>query len=317
MPVKRRVVFGMIGHQRDGGHDKKRHDRFRPTPSVVRHPDWPVDHIVHITTGSSCTSWSRRGSKTPEIVSTGAPAVTDLQHAQYARVVSRLLDVRREHQVVLTNGIGTKNRAFNELIARVDFVCLRDRAPILLMGPTGAGKTALARRIHQLLFAQEKVTGKFVIVNCSTLTGDTAKVRPVQPRAGAFTGADRSARSHVGEADGGVLFLSLGPVNGLPIEGHSMMDDDARGELILTGGRALLARTLDREHAFLDRPARRPSVVGGRRSGSGSTGGGSRLRLGRRAGVLWAGGRHRWRAAERSDSRTNVVDGIDGLARRA
>jgi transcriptional regulatory protein RtcR len=39
---------------------------------------------------------------------------------------------------------------------------MRSRAPVLLIGPTGAGKSFLARRIYQLKHARHQVSGRFV-----------------------------------------------------------------------------------------------------------------------------------------------------------
>ena len=40
---------------------------------------------------------------------------------------------------------------FNRLIDRIEEVAIKTRDPILLMGPTGAGKSQLARRIYAAL----------------------------------------------------------------------------------------------------------------------------------------------------------------------
>ncbi len=287
-PRKRRVVFGMIGPQRDGGVDEGRHQRFRPTPSIVRQPSWPVDHLVmwydsagaslrellaedvrayspgttveqvfldipdhrdilrswnalstfvrdydwkpdeedyfvHITSGSRAFHivmylmteaqlipgqiLQTMENETPDVSPAGTFTLTDLQHEEYARVVSRLLDVRREYQVALKNGIDTRNPAFNAMIAQIQDVTLDDEGCILLMGPTGAGKSALARRIAELLRAEGLVRGKLVVVNCATLLGDTAMSAIFGHAKGAFSGADRDHLGYLGEADGGVLFL--------------------------------------------------------------------------------------------------------------
>ena len=71
------------------------------------------------------------------------------------------------------------------MIDRVEQVAIRSKAPILLMGPTGAGKSQLARRIYELKHARHQVKGHFVEVNCATLRGDqtmSALVRPCERR---------------------------------------------------------------------------------------------------------------------------------------
>ncbi|MEZ5449257.1 MAG: sigma 54-interacting transcriptional regulator [Thiolinea sp.] len=39
----------------------------------------------------------------------------------------------------------TRNAAFNQLISQLEQVAIRSTAPILLTGPTGAGKSRLGR----------------------------------------------------------------------------------------------------------------------------------------------------------------------------
>jgi len=80
-------------------------------------------------------------------------------------------------------------------------------SPILLTGPTGAGKSMLARRIYELKKARHQVRGVFVDVNCATLRGDGAASALFGHKKGAFTGAVEKRDGYLKSADGGVLFL--------------------------------------------------------------------------------------------------------------
>jgi transcriptional regulatory protein RtcR len=77
----------------------------------------------------------------------------------------------------------------------------------LLTGPTGAGKTRLARRIFELKQARHQIAGRFVELNCATLRGDAAMSAMFGHTRGAFTGAVRERPGVLARADGGVLFL--------------------------------------------------------------------------------------------------------------
>src|SRR6185295_20005001 len=101
----------------------------------------------------------------------------------------------------------TRNAAFNQLIDRVEHVALATRDPLLLMGPTGAGKSALARRIYELKKARHLIKGAFVDVNCATLRGDAAMSALFGHVKGAFTGALKDRPGLLRAADGGLLFL--------------------------------------------------------------------------------------------------------------
>jgi transcriptional regulatory protein RtcR len=84
---------------------------------------------------------------------------------------------------------------------------VRSRAPILLTGPTGAGKSHLARRMYELKKARHQVTGEFVEVNCATLHGDGAASTLFGHKKGAFTGAVTDRAGLLRSAHEGVLFL--------------------------------------------------------------------------------------------------------------
>ncbi|HTU63687.1 MAG TPA: sigma 54-interacting transcriptional regulator, partial [Polyangiales bacterium] len=92
-------------------------------------------------------------------------------------------------------------------IERIEQVAVGSRAPILLTGPTGAGKSKLARRIFELKKARRQVSGAFAELNCATLRGDAAMSTLFGHMKGAFTGALADRSGLLRKADRGVLFL--------------------------------------------------------------------------------------------------------------
>ena len=107
----------------------------------------------------------------------------------------------------LKSGIPTRSEPFNQLISRIEQVALRSKAPILLTGPTGAGKSKLARRVYELRHQRGGLDGPMVEVNCATLTGDTAASALFGHVKGSFTGAQKDRPGLLREAHKGLLFL--------------------------------------------------------------------------------------------------------------
>lgn len=144
----------------------------------------------------------------------GRVEVIDLNLGAYDQLASRFGQEALDSEVVLKGGIATKNTEFNSLITKVEKVCLRSSEPILLMGPTGAGKSQLAERIYELRARRHKVTGPFVEVNCATLRGDNAMSTLFGHQKGAFTGAAADRPGLLMSADKGILFLDeIGTLN--------------------------------------------------------------------------------------------------------
>lgn len=77
------------------------------------------------------------------------------------------------------------------------------KLPILLVGPTGAGKELLAQHVHY----RSGRTGEFVDVNCGALPRDMVESLLFGHRRGAFTGAVESTDGFVSRSHGGSLFL--------------------------------------------------------------------------------------------------------------
>lgn len=135
------------------------------------------------------------------------PSIIDLDLARYSRIAARSAAERQTAQGLLKSGIATRNSAFNRLIDRIEQVAVNSRSPILLTGPTGAGKSHLARQIYALKRARRQLSGPLVEVNCATLRGDAAMSALFGHARGAFTGADRARPGLMLAAHGGALFL--------------------------------------------------------------------------------------------------------------
>lgn len=193
------------------------------------HYDFDIEneeYLVHITTGTHVaqicwflltearylpasllqTSPAPKGAS-DEAVAAGVHSVIDLDLNRYATLTSRFQREQQQSVSFLKAGIETRNATFNKLIERIERVALRSTDPILLTGPTGAGKSFLARRIYQLRQSRHQVAGKLVAVNCATLRGDNAMSALFGHVKGAFTGALTPRTGLLREADGGVLFL--------------------------------------------------------------------------------------------------------------
>ncbi len=137
----------------------------------------------------------------------GTYGIIDLDLSRYDRIAERFRRQAEGYVNFLKSGIATRNAAFNAMIERIEKVGAESVEPILLTGPTGAGKSRLARLIYELRKQRRLVGGSFVEVNCATLRGDAAMSTLFGHKKGAFTGAATDRTGLLRQADGGVLFL--------------------------------------------------------------------------------------------------------------
>ncbi len=183
------------------------------------------DYLVNITTGTHVAQicWflltearmipgrliqlSPTPGAPPEDIPIGRHSIIDLDLSRYDALATRFAAERETATSFLKSGIATRNPDFNALIDQIEKVAIRSRAPVLLTGPTGAGKSQLARRIYELKRAQRQVSGAFVEVNCATLRGDQAMSTLFGHARGAFTGAQNARAGLMKAADKGLLFL--------------------------------------------------------------------------------------------------------------
>ncbi len=184
------------------------------------------DYLVHITTGTHvaqiCLYLLTESRHLPaRLIQTSPPAgrpnrlrtepgrysIIDLDLSRYDRIAARFAQEQREARTFLKNGIATRNAAFNRMIEEIEQVAVASKEPMLFMGPTGAGKSSLARKVFELKRGRHQLAGGFVEVNCATLRGDTAASTLFGHVRGAFTGAQRDRPGLLRSADGGLLFL--------------------------------------------------------------------------------------------------------------
>lgn len=179
------------------------------------------DYLVHISTGTHvmqiCWYLLTEARYIPGRILQSSPStgkghpghfrIIDLHLARYDLIRSRFTEQKREDLSFLKSGIETKNQAFNAMIDEIETVATRSRAPILLLGPTGAGKTKLARQVYALLRQRSLISGKLVQVNCATLRGDQAMSTLFGHQRGAFTSAIRDREGLLAQANKGLIFL--------------------------------------------------------------------------------------------------------------
>lgn len=180
------------------------------------------EYLIHITTGSHvqqiCLFLLAESRHLPgRLLQTSPPPkegmpgsafrIIDLDLSRYDALATRFAQEQQEGLTFLKSGIETRNATFNLLIEQIEKVAIASRCPILIAGPTGAGKTHLARRIFELKRRREQLSGSFVEINCATLRGDQAMSTLFGHVKGAFTGATGNRPGLLMSADRGLLFL--------------------------------------------------------------------------------------------------------------
>ncbi|HCN29179.1 MAG TPA: transcriptional regulator [Verrucomicrobiales bacterium] len=183
------------------------------------------DYLIHLTTGTHVaqicwfllneanfiparllqTSPSREGGRDAQAC--GRYEIIDIDLSKYDRLSTRFAQEQERTLDFLKSGIATKSKGFNKLIEQIELVAVNSKAPILIMGPTGAGKSMLAGRIYDLRRSRAGLSGRFVEVNCATLRGDQAMSALFGHKRGSFTGAQSDRPGLLKEADKGLIFL--------------------------------------------------------------------------------------------------------------
>jgi transcriptional regulatory protein RtcR len=123
----------------------------------------------------------------------------------------------------LKMGIKTRNPRYNQIIEEIERDVLDSKKTILLLGPTGAGKSKLAKRIFDLRKERGLVGDNYQPVSCATLCGDSLMVMSALfgHVKGAFTGALKNRDGYVRKANNGLLFLD--EIGTLGVEVQAML----------------------------------------------------------------------------------------------
>jgi len=124
------------------------------------------------------------------------PLVRALQYREAKRVKREPLVFRRE-------GIIGSSQVMGACMERVAQAAAT-KAHVLITGETGTGKELFARAIHNNSLCSDEV---FVTVDCASLPPTIIESVLFGHEKGAFTGADRSRKGLIKQADGGTLFL--------------------------------------------------------------------------------------------------------------
>lgn len=161
------------------------------------------DYLVHITTGTHVAqiclflltearylpgrllqTQPERGTLNP----VGVWNTIDLDLSRYDSIATRFAVASAESTSFLKSGIDTRNSAFNRVIDEIEQVALRSKAPILLMGPTGAGKSLLAAHLR---------TQKAQAPGCRTIRrGELCDAEGGQCDVGAIRASQRGLHRH-------------------------------------------------------------------------------------------------------------------------
>jgi transcriptional regulatory protein RtcR len=196
------------------------------------------NYLVHITTGTHvvqiCMFLLTEAKYLPAKLLQSSPSphqadkdikgeyrIIDLDLSKYDKIAMRFKQALCDDLCFLKSGIETRNAAFNALIERIERVAMNSAEPMLITGPTGAGKSQLARRIYELKKARRQMKGGFIELNCATLRGDAAMSALFGHKKGAFTGANHDRDGLLRAADHGMLFLD--EIGELGLDEQSML----------------------------------------------------------------------------------------------
>jgi hypothetical protein len=116
-------------------------------------------------------------------------------------------------------------------LERLKKMAQRSDATLMITGPTGTGKTSLARQIH---LASERRNKPFIVVNLASLHEGTIESELFGHERGAFTGADQRRVGRLELAQGGTVFLD--EVGELPMRLQARLLDFIQSRRVIPVG---------------------------------------------------------------------------------
>ena len=97
----------------------------------------------------------------------------------------------------------SKNQSWQKELNRIPAIGVSDM-PVLIMGPSGAGKEYLAKSLH---FSSSRAYGELVSLNCSAFSDQLIESELFGHLEGSFTGATKNRKGAFQQAKGGTLVL--------------------------------------------------------------------------------------------------------------
>ena len=126
------------------------------------------------------------------------------EKSNVAAIIARYLqgDAGKKAKNVFTTGFITNDPATRSTITEA-LKYAPTHLPILILGPSGTGKTTLAKLLHE----HSGRTGEFTAINCAAYTEDLLEAELFGYKKGAFTDAKETRKGKLAQADKGTLFL--------------------------------------------------------------------------------------------------------------
>jgi Nif-specific regulatory protein len=139
-----------------------------------------------------------------------------MAHQQLAKEKSELQQYLHQARDGYLEIVG-KSAAVEELRDRIGLAAISP-LDILIIGESGTGKELVARAIHR---TGRRKNGKFIPVDCGSLSDTLAEAELFGYRKGAFTGAVENRQGLLEAAQGGIIFLD--EISNLPLHLQSKL----------------------------------------------------------------------------------------------
>ena len=155
---------------------------------------------------------TEKGRVFPPIISNPSTA-----HDKYREIANEDRKRSEQSQTELKQGIRTRSSLFNRMIEELEHVVLRDcHSPILITGPTGAGKSTIVKKIFAIRKRRNLAYSEtYESINCAVLEGNLVNSELFGHEKGAFTGAIGRKKGVIERASKGILFLD--EIGSLPL----------------------------------------------------------------------------------------------------
>ncbi len=191
------------------------------------------------------------------------PVKIAILRERVATLIESAIRRRRSHSDVAAGsqdlefeGLRAKSNVMWNLFAMIQRVAPHYRS-VLVHGETGSGKDLVANALHRC----SRVSGKFVVLNCSAVVETLFESELFGHVRGAFTGADRDKTGLFELANGGTLFLD--EIGDMPLPTQAKLLRAIQNQEILPVG-SLTARKVNVRIVAATHRDLQAAIAGGR-----------------------------------------------------